>query len=86
MKKACPSFLLFLCLLGAAACTGPERIRQQCLIVPTYTLRQQQALAHELEQHCPGGTVCDVPEMVRRVTDYYAVQRENALCWQRAAP
>ena len=83
MKK---TFILFLGLVGTSACTRPERIRQQCLIVPTYTLRQQQALADELEQHCPGGTVCDVPEMVRRVTDYYAVQRENALCWQRAAP
>ena len=83
MKK---TFILFLCLVGTSACTGSERIRQQCLIVPAYTLRQQQALADELEQHCPNGRACDVPEMVRRVTDYYAVQRENALCWHQPSP
>lgn len=76
--------LLAAALLAGGAlsgCTGPEPVRQQCLPVPHYTLAQQHGLAAELQAHCNVTTgQCDVPEMVRRVTDLWAVQRENAAC------
>lgn len=75
--------LLVAVVLGGIALSGCSvpHITQQCLPVPHYTLAQQKALAEELQAHCDIETnQCDVPEMRRRVTDLWAVQRENAAC------